>query len=318
MSQIANIVKTFRELEVRFRSYSERNSKATHLAANVGEGVVQAGRLLFEAAELGAFRDSQESFANGWRNDTILRMARSLSAAKPLMQKDGAFWSLWVLAVGSWLAASFPWRFRSNATRRDWVQYAFDENGRLIDKDGKTLAGAWFKDGTLLPDDFDIKTIEPTQRGGYSSKLVGEPAAVTDFYDDADFLEHHRIRCEVHAAACGLVAELLEGRDIQRDEVQKLPTLQRHDREAWQASLIAGMTQQRIADELNRRHGTSYRQGQISRMIDRAKKHAEASGLADRLPPKAERERAMGPARLDLGKRTTGRTPRQTDKQRDE
>lgn len=50
----------------------------------------------------------------------------------------------------------------------------------------------------------------PVGGEGYRWELVGEPALVTDFYDDADYLEHGRVQAEVDAAACVVLAELLE------------------------------------------------------------------------------------------------------------
>ena len=86
----------------------------------------------------------------------------------------------------------------------------------------------------------------------------------------------------------------------------KLPNLGPHDRQAYQLSLLHGMIQEGIAQKLNGEHGTLYTQGQVSRMIARAKRHAEASGLANLVPDKAKPAKAMDPSRLELGRRTDG------------
>jgi len=87
-------------------------------------------------------------------------------------------------------------------------------------------------------------------------------------------------------------------------ETPKLPRLQPHDRQAWQLSLLADMTQHRVADALNEEHGTNYSQGQVHRMIKRVEKHADASGLSDLVREPADRELTMDPAKLELGSRT--------------
>jgi hypothetical protein len=94
----------------------------------------------------------------------------------------------------------------------------------------------------------------------------------------------------------------------------KLPDLQKHDMQAWQLSLLQGKTQANIAEELNKRYGTLFTQGQVSRMIKRAKVHAIASGLADKIPKCAERPRTVDPARLELGARNDNRQPRANDR----
>lgn len=73
------------------------------------------------------------------------------------------------------------------------------------------------------------------------------------------------------------------------------------------------MTQAKVATALNEEHGTTYTQGQVSRMIDRAKQHAEANGLADKVGRKADRPSTVDPRRLELGARTDKRKPRPSD-----
>lgn len=92
----------------------------------------------------------------------------------------------------------------------------------------------------------------------------------------------------------------------------KLSELNPHDLEAWQASLVHGVKQQVIADRLNRKYKTTYTQGQVSKMIKRAKKQADASGLTDRLLPMT-RIQSVDPSRLELGARTTRSKARPSD-----
>ncbi len=96
----------------------------------------------------------------------------------------------------------------------------------------------------------------------------------------------------------------------------RLPELKVHDRQAWQLSIIHGMSQERIAAALNKEYGTTYTQGQVSRMITRAKAHASASGLAEKLTEPIDRPRTVDPGRLELGARIDKRKPRPSDKAR--
>ena len=96
----------------------------------------------------------------------------------------------------------------------------------------------------------------------------------------------------------------------------KLPILGPHDLHAWKLHLATEWTQTRIAEELNKEYGTSYSQGQLSKMIDRAKRNAVASGLSEHIPDSAEPARKINPNWLALGKRTDRLTSRQRAKGR--
>lgn len=90
-----------------------------------------------------------------------------------------------------------------------------------------------------------------------------------------------------------------------------LPPLGPRDREAWQLSLVAGLTQQKIADKMNKEHpGENWTQPRVSEAIKRAKAHAEASGLADKVTATRSRApaRTLDPAAADSGQRTDGRS----------
>ncbi len=57
------------------------------------------------------------------------------------------------------------------------------------------------------------------------------------------------------------------------------PSLRKHDVQAYQLSAFAGLKQSQIAAKLNVEHGTTYSQGQVSKMIRRVCVHTKATGL---------------------------------------
>lgn len=98
-----------------------------------------------------------------------------------------------------------------------------------------------------------------------------------------------------------------------------LPELGPRDREAWQASLVPGMTQGKIAAELNRRYpGENWTQPRVSEAIKRARAHAEASGLADKVSAARSRApaRTLDPATAEQGRRTDGRAHHLRERER--
>ncbi|MCE9618482.1 MAG: hypothetical protein K8R92_01055 [Planctomycetes bacterium] len=104
------------------------------------------------------------------------------------------------------------------------------------------------------------------------------------------------------------------------NEGRQLPELGPHDRQAWQLSMMQGMTQGKIAEALNKEHRKTYNQGQVSRMIARAKVHAEANGvdkLAEQVAGKIKRPMTVDPGRLNLGPRVDKRNPRPSDRARE-
>jgi hypothetical protein len=82
--------------------------------------------------------------------------------------------------------------------------------------------------------------------------------------------------------------------------------IQKHDMQAYQLWQFAGMPQAKIAAKLNEEHGTTYSQGQVSKMIRRACVHMKATGLQPGGAP-ARAARAVDPSVIELGKRTDGR-----------
>ncbi|GIK17960.1 MAG: hypothetical protein BroJett004_01240 [Planctomycetota bacterium] len=113
-------------------------------------------------------------------------------------------------------------------------------------------------------------------------------------------------------ARVGRVIESLGARDDDTPAA-KLPELKAHDRQAWQLATLHGMTQEKVAATLNKEHGTTYTQGQVSRMIARAKAHADANGLAEKVAGPIDRPRTVDPGRLELGARVDKRKPRPSD-----
>lgn len=93
----------------------------------------------------------------------------------------------------------------------------------------------------------------------------------------------------------------------------RLPDLKAHDRQAWQLATLHGMTQAKVAAALNKEYGTTYTQGQVSRMIARAKAHADTSGLTEKVAGAKDRPRTVDPAQLELGARVDKRKPRPSD-----
>lgn len=115
------------------------------------------------------------------------------------------------------------------------------------------------------------------------------------------------------------VIESLGARDDDDRRPATLPELDARDTEAWQASLVAGMTQAKIADALNRKYpGENWTQPRVSEAIGRAKAHAEASGLADKVSGAHSRApaRTMDPAAAEQGKRMDGKAHHLRERER--
>lgn len=120
-------------------------------------------------------------------------------------------------------------------------------------------------------------------------------------------------------ARVGRVIESLGARDDDDTPAVTLPELGPRDREAWQASLVEGMTQEKIAEAMNKAHpGENWTQPRVSEAIKRAKAHAEASGLADKVSATRSQApaRTLDPAAADSGQRTDGRSKHLREKAR--
>lgn len=140
----------------------------------------------------------------------------------------------------------------------------------------------------------------------------------------AERLLKDRLRAMVPAAvdpgafdrAAAKAVEAMNARDDDGTPAAKLPELKTHDRQAWQLSLLHGMTQEKVAEALNKEHGTTYTQGQVSRMIARIKAHADASGLSEKVAGPIDRPQTVDPGILELGPRVDKRKPRPSDMDR--
>lgn len=144
-------------------------------------------------------------------------------------------------------------------------------------------------------------------------ELVAQLKAATDALPAV--LEGNRAGFERVAG----VIESLGARDDDDAPAATLPELGPRDREAWQASLVAGMTQGKIADAMNNAHpGENWTQPRVSEAIKRAKAHAEASGLADKVSATRSQApaRTLDPAAADSGQRTDGRSKHLREKAR--
>ena len=192
---LLRVAADFYQLAGRFQEYATRAVKPSHLLVDVEQSAVRAGRLLQEAANAGTFRTEKwwrEGMLDGW----------SFSS-----ESEQFSW-LWTFAVGSLVKHHRP-RFRDEAESWDWSHVATDEEGRPLGEDGKPLRRRWYKNGEPRSDDFcwNRSKVEP---GKYERRLDVKPAKRTDFYGGSDTLAHLRVRAEVYADACRLLAEKLD------------------------------------------------------------------------------------------------------------
>jgi|GEM_PF-4503796 len=228
-NDLTSIARDFRRLSRRFEGYAKRARKARHLAVDIQQTAVQAGRLLIAAIDAGGFPETLHDQNGGWWDRSIGRVPGNVlavlgrmhwhegqppphrqaeylaAAAKPL--EPGQFLMCWIFAIGSWLVCSFPERFREGAGEWDWTHVATNKDGLVLGKDGKPLVGHWYKNGVQLPDDF--KWSPSCNDGDYAWRLEGEAAHETDSYTEDDWLAHQRIRAEVYADACLVLSELI-------------------------------------------------------------------------------------------------------------
>jgi hypothetical protein len=83
---------------------------------------------------------------------------------------------------------------------------------------------------------------------------------------------------------------------------------------AYRLKVLQGKKQARIASEMSKEFGRKFNQGTISRYIKSAEKWISAGNVLPNLPKMTHKPQSIDPARLDLGRRTDGRTPRQRSK----
>jgi hypothetical protein len=270
--------RAFGTLADRLTESAKQATKPGHLAQDIADYEVQAGRLLVQAIDGGLFPKEHCHVNLGWWDRSIARIPGCVmtiygcvpnwaitemkfgeakvklvtdpgpdaeqriraDAAKPF--EPAQFARCWLFAVGSWLAAKFPERFRHNAASWDWWTAATDSDGRPLGKDGKPLTRRWYWNGERMPDGWKPpfeqdgqarltpeeqevvlgnlsdeemqKWREPDPSADhFELKLEAEIAGTTDFYDDADWMKHQRIRAEVHSDACRLLDDLIRAND---------------------------------------------------------------------------------------------------------
>lgn len=205
----------FNRLADRFEDYAKRAAKPVHLSVNLRQSQVRAGHLLQVAAEARAF-DGDPWWRGG--KSPAHPYDDGKGSANRYESDEEFHYLLWSYAVGSWLVMRFPERFRHNAAEWDWSPLAYDSKGRPLGKDGKPLRVKRYKNGKLLrATSSKKKEVSPADRrpprklapGKYSWRLDGKIAREVDFYDEADCMEHLRVRAEVYADACRLLTDLI-------------------------------------------------------------------------------------------------------------
>lgn len=127
---------------------------------------------------------------------------------------------------------------------------------------------------------------------------------------------------EASLAELKRLADVFKGQCIRGSEKPpkpNLPKLRPRDFEAWQASVVAGMTQTKIAAKFNQLHpGENWTQPRVSEAIGRADAHAKAMGLADKVTRARSRApaRTMDPAAAEQGKRMDGKAHHLRERER--
>lgn len=192
----------FRRLAERFERYAREAEKPQHLATDLAQLSVQAGRLREELSE------------------QLPELGKLGLEGLTFKSEPERYSLLWVFNVGE-LAKEFPNRFRHNAAEWNWAHLAMDPEGRPLGKDRKPLRARRYRNGEPLPDDWQGNETHKGER--YEWRLEGELAYQHDFYDAADALAHLRIRAEVSADACRVLDDLLQDHTAERARRLKPP-----------------------------------------------------------------------------------------------
>ena len=101
---------------------------------------------------------------------------------------------------------------------------------------------------------------------------------------------------------------------------QKTPSEKEPPKAAWQAYYVRetlGITNQTEIAEKMTEQGTPATQGQVSKWLKAVDAWLEAGGIKPTLEELHEQPKGIDPAKLDMGARQDGRTPRQRDKMTD-
>jgi hypothetical protein len=87
---------------------------------------------------------------------------------------------------------------------------------------------------------------------------------------------------------------------------------------AYRLWFVMGRPQKEIAEVLQQETGQSVSQGQVSRWISRVTTYVNAGNVLPDAPKVMTKSKSIDPSRIDIGKRTDGRTLRQRHKESDE
>lgn len=160
----------------------------------------------------------------------------------------------------------------------------------VIDKEAAKMAelGAWF--GQTRD---ELAAV-------FETRGLDAPQTPSDAATDSASIDRVAERAAVKA---------VEAMNMGADKLSELPDLKPRDMEVWQASLVPGMTQSKIAEILNERYPSeNWTQPRVSEAIKRAKANADASGLSSKIvvpKPKAP-ARTSDPGKVDQGMREDG------------
>ncbi len=217
--ELSHIATDFRGLAELLKEHRLRCNKSSHLVENLLSLQVQAGRLLYEAIRNNAFPKECIDVNGQWWDCESNRLPGGPFTESNQTPTNNTYALIWLFTISSWLTKAFPSRFRNKAASWDWKHVATDTEGRPVGKDGQPLRRRWYKNKKLLPENFVYDSDHHTAGDKYECKFEGELMHVHEGYDESDALEHARVRTEVYANACTVLAELIELRIAPQSEV---------------------------------------------------------------------------------------------------
>ena len=221
------------------------------------------------------------------------------------------YWDIEELWEGWQLDIATMERFDSE----EWIEIRLNgigPNGRSTAQTPTIVQGNWFSPHKhcepwqkyFIVDSDDVRPRWRERCLQQIGFLMYENTSHTDFYTS-----EKRFPCELKLATKGRIA-LAQSAVTTQPAQGRMPELQKHDTLAWKLSLLDGYTQTKIAEQLTAQFGEIYSQGQVSRMISRAKQHANRSGLSEHLEkPKSLNIILTDPSKIDMGSRTDKRKP---------
>lgn len=212
---------TFRQIANDLNEARGQEVKLQHLMIRATRASIQAARLAIEGVNAGVFNcgaQLRQDLLFAWTGKMQGKSGRvsvdrgggmhfKLVADAPEgchgplpvdSASDEQLARLWVFPIFPSVRAIRPSSFKAKAGCYDWNMTARDEQGRILGKDGRPLQ--YVKETLTDPDNGkDVTTW----------RLSGEPANVSDNYDDADWLALSRARVGDWADACFALAELI-------------------------------------------------------------------------------------------------------------